>query len=196
MCRCVAEARYALSSPRVRSRRLLQRLRGYPSRKWLQRHGLELGRDVYIDEFAAFDHGFLWLISIGDEAVISAGARLIAHDGATKHWTGYIRVGRVDIGRRAYIGAHALVLPGVTVGENAIVGAGSVVCHDVQPDSIVAGNPAIEVGTLEQFTAKHLGRIAERPAYPRAGFSSYDYVTAENMRRMCAELADGCGYVE
>ena len=42
------------------------RLRGYPGRRWLIRHGLQVGRDVYIDDFA-FDHGFLWLISIGDE---------------------------------------------------------------------------------------------------------------------------------
>jgi len=177
-------------------RRLTNRLRGYPDRNWLIRHGLRLGRDVYIDDFAAFDHGFLWLISIGDEAVISAGTRIVAHDGSTKHWTGYIRVGRVDIGRKAYIGAHSLVLPGVRIGENAIVGAGSVVRHDVAPGSIVLGNPAVEVGTLEEFTAKHLGRIATRPCYPRAGFSAYDYVTAENMHTMREDLSDGCGYVE
>jgi maltose O-acetyltransferase len=189
-------AHRARSSSSSWRRGFLSRLRGHPDRRWLQRHGLTLGRDVYIDDFAAFDHGFLWLISIGDEAVLSAGVRIVVHDGSTKHWTGYIRVGRVDIGRKAYIGAHAIILPGVTVGENAIVGAGSVVRADVRPGSIVMGNPAVEVGTLEDFTAKHLSRMAVRPCYPRAGFSAYDYVTAENMRAMRAELADGCGYVE
>lgn len=189
-------ARRVLSSSTAPRRALLRRLRGYPTDGWLRRHGLRLGRDVYIDDFAAFDHGFLWLISIGDEAVISAGARIIAHDGATKHWTGYIRVGRVDIGRKVYIGAHAIVLPGVRIGDGAIVGAGSVVRHDVGPNAVVLGNPAAEVGTLEDFTAKHLGRMAERPCYPRAGFSRYEYATAENMLRMRAELADGSGYVE
>lgn len=178
-----------------RRRRLLNRLRGYPDRKWLMRHGLQLGRDVYIEDFAAFDHGFLWLISIGDESVLSAGVRIVAHDGSTKHWTGYIRVGRVDIGEKVYIGAHSLVLPGVRIGDHAIVGAGSVVREDVHPGSIVLGNPAVEVGTVEQFTAKHRDRIAERPCYPRAGFTSYEYVTSGNMRRMREDLADGCGYV-
>lgn len=177
-------------------RALLGRLRGHPSRRWLVKHGLRVGRDVYIDHFAAFDHGFLWLISIADEAVLSAGVRIVAHDGSTKHWTGYIRVGRVDIGRKAYIGAHAVVLPGVTIGENAIVGAGSVVREDVPPGAIVIGNPAVQVGTVEDFLAKHLGRITERPCYPRAGFSAYDYVTPENMQLMRRELADGFGYVE
>jgi maltose O-acetyltransferase len=120
----------------------------------------------------------------------------VAHDGSTKHWTGYIRVGRVDIGRKAYIGANSTVLPGVTIGDCAIVGAGSVVRHDVQPGSIVLGNPAVAVGTLEEFTDKHLSRIAERPCYPRGGFSAYDHVTPANMRRMREQLADGPGYVE
>ena len=177
-------------------REFLGRLRGHPSRRWLVRHGLRLGRGVYIDDFAAFDHGFPWLISIEDEAVLSAGVRIVAHDGSTKHWTGYIRLGRVDIGRRAYIGAHAIVLPGVTIGENAIVGAGSVVRHDVAPGTVVMGNPAVEVGTVEDFAAKHLSRLEQRPRYPRAGFSGYEYVTAENMRTMIDDLADGGGYVE
>lgn len=183
-------------SPWAWRRRLVSRVRGNPSREWLVQHGLRVGRDVYIDDFAKFDHGFLWLISVGDEAVLSAGVRIVAHDGSTKHWTGYIRVGRVDIGRKAYIGAHAIVLPGVRIGDHAIVGAGSVVRHDVRAGSIVVGNPAVEVGTLDEFTAKHMARIGERPCYPRDGFSSYEYVTAENMRRMRADLADGCGYVE
>ena len=48
----------------------------------------------------------------------------------------------VTIGRNVWIGGAALILPGITVGDNAIVGAGSVVTRDV-PDSVtVAGNPA------------------------------------------------------
>ena len=48
----------------------------------------------------------------------------------------------IHICRRAWIGAGVTILPGVTVGENAVVGAGSVVTRDVEPDTIVAGNPA------------------------------------------------------
>jgi acetyltransferase-like isoleucine patch superfamily enzyme len=46
------------------------------------------------------------------------------------------------IGRRASIGSHATILGGVTVGENALVGAGAVVTRDVPPGAVVAGNPA------------------------------------------------------
>ena len=48
----------------------------------------------------------------------------------------------VHIGKNAWIGAGATILPGVTVGDNAVVGAASVVTKDVAPDTIVAGNPA------------------------------------------------------
>ena len=128
--------------------------------------------------------------------MISAGVRIVAHDGATKHWCDHIRVGRVDIGTRAYVGAHAVVLPGVRIGENAIVGAGSVVRSDVPAGSVVLGNPAVQVGSVEAFAARHRAALAQRPCYPRAGFSRYEHVTPHNMRRMRAELADGCGYIE
>ena len=95
-----------------------------------------------------------------------------------------------------FIGAHAIVLPGVAIGDHAIIGAGSVVREDVRAGSIVVGNPAIEVGTVERFTARHRERIATRPCYPRAGFSQYGGATVENMRRMREELAAAPGYVE
>ena len=48
----------------------------------------------------------------------------------------------IHIERGVWIGAGAIVLPGVTVGENAVIGAGSVVTHDVPANTVVAGNPA------------------------------------------------------
>ena len=48
----------------------------------------------------------------------------------------------VHIGKKAWIGAGATILPGVTVGENAVVAAGAVVTKDVAPNTIVGGNPA------------------------------------------------------
>lgn len=80
-------------------------------------------------------------ITIDDEALIAANVQLISNNHDLENRT-IITCKPVHICRRAWIGAGATVLPGVTVGENSVVGAGSVVTHDVAPDTIVAGNPA------------------------------------------------------
>jgi acetyltransferase-like isoleucine patch superfamily enzyme len=54
--------------------------------------------------------------------------------------------------RLARIGANSTILPGVEIGENALVGAGSVVVHDVPPNTVVAGNPAREMKKLSDLT--------------------------------------------
>lgn len=80
-------------------------------------------------------------ITIEDDVMIAANLQLISnnHD-LDNRWI--ITCKPIRICRRAWIGAGATILPGVTVGENAVVGAGSVVTHDVEPNTIVAGNPA------------------------------------------------------
>src|SRR6185369_11206984 len=55
----------------------------------------------------------------------------------------------VHIGRNVWIGFDACVLPGVTIGDGAVVGARSVVAHDVPAYSVVAGNPARTIKMLE-----------------------------------------------
>jgi putative colanic acid biosynthesis acetyltransferase WcaF len=55
-------------------------------------------------------------------------------------------VKKITIEANAFIGARAMILPGVKVGKNAVVGAMSVVTKDVPSDQIVAGNPAKEIG--------------------------------------------------
>lgn len=61
--------------------------------------------------------------------------------------------GPIEIGADAFVGAQALILPGITIGDGAVVGAGSVVTKDVQPWTIVAGNPAREIGRRERIAA-------------------------------------------
>lgn len=56
----------------------------------------------------------------------------------------------IRICKNAWIGAGATILPGVTIGENAVVGAASVVTKDVAPNTVVAGNPARVIRTLDR----------------------------------------------
>lgn len=79
-------------------------------------------------------------VSIGPEASILT----LGHDPRSPDFAD--RGGEVVIGDRVWIGYRAIVLPGVTIGQGAVVAAGSVVTKDVEPFAIVAGNPARVVG--------------------------------------------------
>ena len=57
---------------------------------------------------------------------------------------------RIVIEDNVWIGGGAIVLPGVTIGKNAVVGAGSVVTRDVRPNTVVAGNPAGLIREIDQ----------------------------------------------
>ncbi len=70
----------------------------------------------------------------------------------------------VRVGRRAKLGANVTVLPGVTIGEDALVGAGAVVTEDVPAGAVVAGNPARQLGWTGDLTCP--AGLDHRP-YPR-----------------------------
>ena len=75
-------------------------------------------------------------VHIGAESYISGGVILLSHD--------YCQSLHTDtfIGRRCFIGVRVIILPGVHIGDNVVVGAGSIVTKDVPSGCIVAGNPA------------------------------------------------------
>ena len=103
-------------------------------------------------------------IQIGDRALIGPGAKLL---GSPYNYHGVyvsqalpeeafsINLGNITIGNDAYICAGAVVLPGVTIGEGAVVGANSVVDRDLKPWTIYHGNPVKKVGERERPTEEH-----------------------------------------
>lgn len=86
-------------------------------------------------------------LTIGDHASISSEVCILTadHDPASPQFAGRHRP--VRISSYTFIGTRAIILPGVTIGEGAIVAAGAVVTKDVAPFQIVAGSPAREIGT-------------------------------------------------
>ena len=140
---------------------LFMKLPGYVLRHWYLKHiiGIEIGRDTSI-HMGCFITGDK--IKIGSNTVINRGSYLdgrvslnignnvnITHQTLIQTLThdpqnpDFICVeGPVSIGDHAWIGARAIILPGVTIGEGAVVGAGAVVTKDIPPFSIAVGNPA------------------------------------------------------
>lgn len=103
-------------------------------------------------------------IQIGDRVLIGPGAKLLGFpynyhgvyvSQALPEEAFSINLGNITIGNDAYICAGAVVLPGVTIGEGAVVGANSVVDRDLKPWTIYHGNPVKKVGERERPTEEH-----------------------------------------
>ena len=80
------------------------------------------------------DDSHAWLIEIGDNVTLAPRVHILAHDASTKLYLGYTKIGRVRIGNDVFIGHVTIILPGVTIGDNVVIGAGSVVKSDI-PDN-------------------------------------------------------------
>ena len=133
---------------------------------------VKIGRDCLLQDAVYIRAGTDGKITMGDRVAINSFARLFGH--------GSIEIGedvqigpgclitttdhnifenleasfkKVTIGKRAWIGANVTILPGITIGEHAVVGAGSVVTKDVPAYSVVVGVPARlikEFGPLDE----------------------------------------------
>lgn len=105
--------------------------------------GVRIGSDVEIGYFAIIGNVDPSRIVIKDGATITARCTLLEHDNGL-HYSrgGDVKAGVTTIGKRAFIGIGSVVLPGVTVGDGALVGALSLVNRDVPDGAIVGGVPA------------------------------------------------------
>lgn len=109
---------------------------------------LHLGDRIYIGPYT-FVGSYLPLV-IGDDTIIGAHSYLIT---ANHEWKGHqavrdqgYRAAPVEIGRDVWIGCHCVILPGVTIGDQAIIGAGAVVTKDVPAGETWGGVPAKKIG--------------------------------------------------
>lgn len=106
---------------------------------------IDMGANVKIGNHVFINHGLTIMarggIEIEDDVMIGPGASLLtANHDLYDHQV--LLCDKVTIRKNAWIGAKAMILPGVTVGENAVVAGGSVVTKDVEANTVVGGNPA------------------------------------------------------
>jgi acetyltransferase-like isoleucine patch superfamily enzyme len=114
-------------------RELVQKIhRQYLIRVW----HMEIGEGSVVSFSAKLDKTNPSGVHIGKYTAVTFGAAILAHD-----WVNN-RNRSVFIGDDCFIGAHSIVLPGVTIGDHSVIAAGSIVARDIPPGSLVAGNPA------------------------------------------------------
>jgi acetyltransferase-like isoleucine patch superfamily enzyme len=113
--------------------------------------GVTIGRGCYVGFNVAFDTCYPSLIRIGSHATISHNVTIVSHTAtpATSRLGRLYRCAKpVVVGDGAWIAANSLLLPGVEIGRNCMIGAGSVVTASTEPDSLYAGNPARKIKSL------------------------------------------------
>jgi len=116
-----------------------------------------------------------YLITIGNNCQITSNVSFITHDGATlviknKYQFKGTKYGKIIINDNVYIGNNCIILPGIVIGENTIIGAGSVVTKSIPPNMIYAGNPAKFICTLEEYfdkCKKSTGNLENSPLWSK-----------------------------
>ncbi len=150
----------------LRKHWLWRTAKGYE--RWLRENGVVIGKNLRLFNHRSirFDTTSLGLIRIGDNVSITADVSILTHDFCSsvfrqKYHDFVAGRSHVIIGNNVYIGQKAIILRGVTIGDNVIVAAGAIVTKDVPSDSVVAGVPARVICSLEEYYRKRKERAVE-----------------------------------
>jgi len=139
----------------------------YTPEESIKKHGGKVGRHVFWGKDVLVDFDYAFLLEIGDGAVISARTIIELHDSCIPNvmGRGLNKIGRVCIGRRSYIGVSSVILPGVSIGDGAIVGAMSLVNRDIPGEEVWAGIPVKFICTVQELDKKRKSESGDRTAY-------------------------------
>jgi acetyltransferase-like isoleucine patch superfamily enzyme len=123
-----------------------------------RRDGVVIGDDCIFSGLPEFGSE-PYLISIGSHVRFAGRVVMITHDGGIRviqtlnpqRYQKVRKFGRIDIRDNCVIGWGAIILPGVTIGPDCVIAAGSVVTRSIPPGVLAAGNPAKPVMTVQQY---------------------------------------------
>ncbi len=127
----------------------------------LRRMGCKVGKGCFIGDYVRVDTSHTDMITVEDNVSIASGSRLLCHQrdfsdfcvGDDYMKLGYV-VKPIVLKKGCLVGMESFVMPGVTIGEGAIVGAGSLVTKDIPAWTIAAGRPA---KVLKQIPKREIG---------------------------------------
>jgi acetyltransferase-like isoleucine patch superfamily enzyme len=127
--------------------------------------GVKIGNNCSIEKSVIFGSE-PYLITIGNNVRITHGVKFITHDGGL--WVARNLkltdenadlIAPIKVGNNVNIGWDAIIMPGITIGDNCVVGCNAVVTHDVPPNSIVAGVPARVIESIDEYVQKNQNRL-------------------------------------
>lgn len=123
----------------------------------LRKIGCKVGKNVFVGDYVRVDLNHAEMIEIEDNVHIAADCRLLCHQRDLSNYfigddygTLRYKVEKITLKRGCLISMDTFIFPGVTIGEGAIVGAGSLVIRDIPAWTIVAGRPAKVIKQIEE----------------------------------------------
>ncbi|TLX75678.1 acyltransferase [Labilibacter sediminis] len=135
--------------------------------KYLREQGVKIGKDCRIDSLLFSTEPYL--IEIGNKVSIANGSALITHDASITcfrdEYPNSDLFGTIKIGDNVFVGLNSMILPNTVIGNNCIIGAGSVVRGKFPDNSIIMGNPAkkiMDVKIHKMLCKNNPGRLETR----------------------------------
>ena len=115
----------------------------------IRKMGCHIGKNTFFGDYVRMDTSYADMIYIGDYSHITSGCRILCHQRDLSNYCkgdnaanlGY-KTGEVHIGKGVMVGMESIIMPGVTIGDGAIIGAGSIVTKDIPAWTIAVGRPA------------------------------------------------------
>ncbi|MUG43407.1 acyltransferase [Paenibacillus woosongensis] len=162
----------------------------------LIKRGLKVGKNFNLQAECFIDFPHCWLITIGDNVTFAPRVHILAHDTSARTFLGHTKVGLVNIGNRVFVGNDAIIMPGVSIGDDVIIGAGSVVTKDVPSGSVYAGNPAKLICTTKEYLNKTKELLGETPVFG-SEYTIEKGITEDMKQHMIRRLKEsgGVGFI-
>lgn len=134
---------------------------------YLRKKGMKIGRNTVIlsPGHSHIDEGRASWIEIGDNCVLTYGVSIIAHDYSWSILRKSHNIiaptggGKIIIGSNVFIGVNSVILRNSSIGDNCIIGAGSVVCTKIPANSVATGNPAKVIMSLDDYCDKRKANV-------------------------------------
>lgn len=177
-------------------RKFYNRLVHYKRSKYIEalvQKGLVLGENVQFVENYFLDPSHCYLISIGSNTTICPNVRFIAHDASIKKHLGYTKMGKITVGKNCFIGDSTILLPGVIVGDNSIIGSGSVLTKDIPEGHVAAGNPAKVICTTKAYIEKIQAIADTKRVFGKDYY--LEHLTSSKIKEMEDSIGDSIGFI-